>query len=86
MRKKRGGRYGGRTEGKTSYDRKGSKSKGRRNSLRNDVLKHLYGEAHVLTLRASFESQQLPALSRSVQVNEGGHLDHSRRSGDVGTS
>ena len=76
-------------KGKTSEDRKGSKSNGRRNSLRADALEqleHLYGEAHVLTLRASFESQQLPALSRSVQINEGGHLDHSRRSGNVGSS
>ena len=72
-------------KGKTSQDRKG-KSNGKRNSLRADALEHLYGEAHVLTLRASFESEQLPALSSSVQVDEGGHLDHSERSGDVGSS
>ena len=65
---------------------KGRKSSGRRNSLRNDALENLYREAHVLTLRASFESQQLPALSISVQVDEGGHLDHSERSGDIGSS
>ena len=73
-------------KGKASLGRKGSKSNGGRNSLRADPLEHLCNEAHVLTLRASFESQQFHALSRSVQVNEGGHLDHSRRSGDVGTS
>ena len=49
-------------KGKASQGRKGSKSNGRENSLRTNALEHLYGEAHVLTLRASFESQQLPAL------------------------
>ena len=56
-------------KGKTSKGGKGSKSNGRRSSLRADALKHLYGEAHVLTLRATLESQQLSALSRSVQVD-----------------
>ena len=35
-------------------------------------LMHLCNEA-VLTLRASFESQQLPALSVSVHVDESDH-------------
>ena len=60
MRKKRGGKYGGGTEGKTSYDRKGRKSSGRRNSLRNDALENLYREAHVLTLRASLNLNSSP--------------------------
>ena len=60
---------------KTSYGRKRSKSKGRRNSPRADALEHLGNEAHVLTLRASFKSQQLPALSISVQVDGSGHRD-----------
>ena len=70
-------------KGKTSKGGKGSKSNGKRNSLRADALEHLYGEAHVLTLRVSIDS---PTLSASLQVDVSGHLDHSRRSGDVGSS
>ena len=53
--------------------RKGSRSNGRRNSLEVDALEHLCDEAHVVTLRASFESQQLLALSISVHADEIGH-------------
>ena len=92
MQKKRGGKYGCGTEGEKSYGRKGSKSSGGRNSLRADAPEHLCNETPVLTLRASFESQQLPALSISVQVDESGHRDSfwSQREvgsrGDVGSS
>ena len=51
----------------------GTRFNQRRNSLRADALEHLCDEAHGLTLRASFISQQLSAISISIHVDESGH-------------
>ena len=87
MWKKREGKYSCSTEGENKLRQKGGASLTEGETHSEPMHSNIYSEAHVLPLRASFESQQLPALSRLVlQVDEGSHLDHSGRSGDVGSS
>lgn len=44
-------------------------------NLRADALVDICNGIHAVSLRASFESQQLPAISISVYVVESGHRD-----------
>ena len=65
-----GGKFGSSTEGANEVRWKGYEvyiTKGGTHS------EHLCDEAHELTLRVSLESQQFPAISTSIHVDESGY-------------
>ena len=73
MRKKGGGgggKLGCGTEGANEVRWKGDEVQ--RKVKLTHALERLCEEAHEITLRASFEFQQLPTISKSIHVNESG--------------